>query len=135
MKASCRLAPGLNDCCESGRSSEDWLSGSVLGLAGIAGGIASLAFWWGATFGRLPYDSVLRLVLPSTTALVMSCQIVFGTFFLSILGVRRTRIAFTPAVSAEQDLRSRERESASGHAAASDSGLASCCPPARGTRC
>jgi hypothetical protein len=64
--------------------------GAVLGLAGIAGGIASLAFWWGATFGRLPYDTVLRLVLPSATALVMSCQIVFGTFFLSILDIRRS---------------------------------------------
>ena len=94
--------------------------GVVLGLAGIAGGIASLAFWWGATFGRLPYDSVLRLVLPSTTALVLSCQIVFGTFFLSILGVRRSRSAFTPAAPGEQDLRSRERESAPGHGAASD---------------
>lgn len=94
--------------------------GVVLGLAGIAGGIASLAFWWGATFGRLPYDSVLRLVLPSTTALVLSCQIVFGTFFLSILGVRRSRSALTPAAPGEQDLRSRERASAPGHSAASD---------------
>jgi Glycosyl transferase family 2 len=64
--------------------------GAVLGLAGIAGGIASLDFWYGFTFGRLPYDTVLRLVLPSTTALVMSCQIIFGTFFLSILDVRRS---------------------------------------------
>jgi hypothetical protein len=40
--------------------------------------------------GRLPYDSVLRLVLPSVTALIMSCQLIFGTFFLSILGIRRS---------------------------------------------
>jgi hypothetical protein len=64
--------------------------GAVLGLAGIAGGVASLTFWYGYTFGRLPYDTVLRLVLPSTTALVMSCQIIFGTFFLSILDVRHS---------------------------------------------
>jgi Glycosyl transferase family 2 len=93
--------------------------GAVLGLAGIAGGIASLAFWWGATFGRLPYDSVLRLVLPSTTALIMSCQIVFGTFFLSILGVRRSRHAFTAEAAAEQDLPLGESLPAEGQADAS----------------
>jgi hypothetical protein len=64
--------------------------GAALGLAGLAGGIASLALWSGYTFGRLPYDSALRLVLPSATALVMSCQLVLGTFFLGILGIRRS---------------------------------------------
>jgi hypothetical protein len=64
--------------------------GAVLGLAGLAGSVASLIIWRNATFGRLPYDSVLRLVLPSATALVMSCQLIFGSFFLSILGVRRS---------------------------------------------
>ncbi len=65
-------------------------SGAVLGLAGFAGGIASLVTWSGYAFGRLPYDSVLRVVLPSATALVLSCQLVLGTFFLSILGIRRS---------------------------------------------
>jgi hypothetical protein len=64
--------------------------GGALGLGGLAGGIASLVIWSGYTFGRLPYDSVLRLVLPSATALVLSCQLVLGTFFLSILGIRRS---------------------------------------------
>jgi hypothetical protein len=66
------------------------IAGVVLGLLGLSGGIASLVIWSGTTFGRLPYDSVLRLVLPAATALVMSCQLVFGTFFLSILGIRRS---------------------------------------------
>jgi hypothetical protein len=82
--------------------------GAVLGLAGIGGGIASLAFWWGATFGRLPYDTVLRLVLPSATALAMSCQIVFGTFFLSILDIRHSRRWPGAHPPAEQGLRSGE---------------------------
>jgi hypothetical protein len=80
--------------------------GAVLGLAGIAGGIASLAFWWGAAFGRLPYDTVLRLVLPSATALVMSCQIVFGTFFLSILDIHRSRRGPGTHPAAEQGMTS-----------------------------
>jgi Glycosyl transferase family 2 len=82
--------------------------GAVLGLAGIAGGIASLALWWGATFGRLPYDTVLRLVLPSTTALVLSCQIVFGTFFLSILDVRRSHRGLGADAPVEQGMPSDE---------------------------
>jgi hypothetical protein len=82
--------------------------GALLGLAGIAGGIASLAFWWGATFGRLPYDTVLRLVLPSATALVMSCQIVFGTFFLSILDIRRSHRGPGPNAPAGQGMPSYE---------------------------
>jgi Glycosyl transferase family 2 len=66
--------------------------GALLGLAGVAGGVVSLIAWYGVSFGRLPYDSVLRLVLPSSTALVMSCQIIFGTFFVSILGIRRSPV-------------------------------------------
>ncbi|HUA42335.1 MAG TPA: glycosyltransferase family 2 protein [Streptosporangiaceae bacterium] len=76
--------------------------GAVLGLAGIAGGIASLDFWYGFTFGRLPYDTVLRLVIPSTTALVISSQIIFGTFFLSILDVRRSDRRLGVAATDEQ---------------------------------
>ena len=67
--------------------------GALLGLAGLIGSIVSLVIWRNATFGRLPYDSVLRLVIPSATALVMSCQLIFASFFLSILGVRRSHHA------------------------------------------
>jgi len=81
--------------------------GTVLGLAGLAGGVASLVAWWGVAFGHLPYDSVLRLVLPSATALVTSCQLVLGTFFLSILGIRR---AGHEAVVAQNRKHSQGRE-------------------------
>jgi hypothetical protein len=63
--------------------------GGVVGLAGLSGVITAFVLWSGATFGRLPYESALREVLPSLTALVVSCQLVLGTFFLSILSVRR----------------------------------------------
>jgi glycosyltransferase involved in cell wall biosynthesis len=63
---------------------------AVLGLAGVAGSIAAFVTWSGDTFGHLPYDSALRVVLPSATALVLSCQLLFGTFFLSILSMRRS---------------------------------------------
>lgn len=85
--------------------------GAALGLAGVAGGIASLTIWSGVAFGRLPYDSVLRVVLPSATALVTSCQLVLGTFFLSILGIRRSPYPLGQGIAGE-GWRQRERDTA-----------------------
>jgi hypothetical protein len=67
------------------------LAGGVLAVAGIIGVVFSFFYWHGAKFGSLNYDHALRLVVPSVTALMISCQIILGTFFLSILGIRRTR--------------------------------------------
>ena len=64
--------------------------GATLAVAGLAGLITSVAIWSGATFGELPYESVLRIVIPSATAFITSCQIILGTFFISILGIRTT---------------------------------------------
>jgi Glycosyl transferase family 2 len=83
--------------------------GTLLGLIGISGGIAAFVLWSGTTFGNLPYESALRVVLPSLTALILSCQVVLGTFFLSILSMRRSGHQLAqgvddvrPAVSREQ---------------------------------
>lgn len=65
------------------------LAGVVLGLIGVFGLVASLAKWRVAGFGTLGYNDSLRLVLPSVTALTASCQLIFGSFFMSILGIRR----------------------------------------------
>lgn len=64
--------------------------GTASGMAAIAGGIASLVIWSGASFGYVPYDSVLRLVLPSAIPFVTSCQLVLGAFFLIIHGMRQS---------------------------------------------
>jgi len=63
------------------------LAGGLLAVAGIIGLAASLAQWHGARFGHLNYDNALRVVVPSVTALILSCQMILGTFFLSILGI------------------------------------------------
>jgi hypothetical protein len=63
--------------------------GAVLGLAGITGCLVAFAHWSGAPLGRNDYDEILRVVLPSVTALVISCQLLLGTFFFSILSIRR----------------------------------------------
>jgi hypothetical protein len=67
------------------------LAGAAVGLAGLVGLIFSLTYWQGHAFGHLNYEHALRLMVPSVTALVLSCQIILGTFFLSILGIKQTR--------------------------------------------
>jgi Glycosyl transferase family 2 len=67
------------------------LTGAVVGLAGLVGLVFSLTYWQGHAFGHLNYEHALRLMIPSVTALVLSCQLILGTFFLSILGIKQTR--------------------------------------------
>jgi hypothetical protein len=65
--------------------------GGVLAVAGLFGLVMSLAYWHGSGFGQLDFNHALRIMVPSVTALMISCQVILGTFFLSILGIRRTR--------------------------------------------
>ena len=67
------------------------LTGALVGVAGLVGLIFSLTYWQGHAFGHLNYEHALRLMVPSVTALVLSCQLILGTFFLSILGIKQTR--------------------------------------------
>jgi glycosyltransferase involved in cell wall biosynthesis len=67
------------------------LAGLVIGIAGLVGLIFSLTYWQAKGFGHLNYEHALRLMVPSVTALVVSCQVILGTFFLSILGIKQTR--------------------------------------------
>jgi len=47
----------------------------------------------------LDYEHSLRLMIPSVTALIVSCQVILGTFFLSILGIKHTRHPVSVTVS------------------------------------
>jgi glycosyltransferase involved in cell wall biosynthesis len=76
LLAACTLERGL-------------LAGGLLASVGVAGLIAAFAHWHDARLGHLDYENVLRFVLPSMTALILSCQLILGTFFLSILGIHR----------------------------------------------
>jgi len=67
------------------------LLGLAIGIAGLVGLIFSLVYWGGSGFHNLNYEHELRLMIPSATALVLSCQLILGTFFLSILGIKQTR--------------------------------------------
>jgi hypothetical protein len=67
------------------------LVGAAVGAAGLVGLVFSLTYWQSHSFGHLNYEHALRLMVPSVTALVLCCQIILGTFFLSILGINQTR--------------------------------------------
>ena len=67
------------------------LLGAAIGVAGVVGLVVSLVYWRGQKFGQLDYEHALRLMIPSVTALIVSSQVILGTFFLSILGIKHTR--------------------------------------------
>lgn len=67
------------------------LLGLAIGLAGLGGLIFSIINWGGSGFHNLNYEHALRSMIPSATALIVSCQLILGTFYLSILGIKQTR--------------------------------------------
>lgn len=64
-------------------------AGAVLALAGLAGSAYALIVWERHAFGPLDISRTMRLVIPSVTSLVLGCQIILSSFFLSVLWVRR----------------------------------------------
>lgn len=68
-------------------------AGLVVGFAFLLLGLASstyaLIVWESHSFGPLQPTSMLRMIIPGGTALALGCQIVFSSFFLSILELER----------------------------------------------
>lgn len=67
--------------------------GLLLGLLVLASGIVFLIkgvlFWKAAGFGVIPYSEGLRKVIPSVTLTTAGVQIIFSSFFLSLLSLTR----------------------------------------------
>ncbi len=64
--------------------------GLLLIMAGLGGTIAAVTQWSSVSFRDLQPTQVLRLVIPSATSLALGCQIMLASFFLSVLGMKRT---------------------------------------------
>jgi glycosyltransferase involved in cell wall biosynthesis len=64
-------------------------AGLALLLAGLGGGAYSLGLWELASFGALNPEVTLRVVAPSATAMIVGLQLIFSSFFLGVLGLRR----------------------------------------------
>ena len=63
--------------------------GVLLIMLGIAGSVSALEQWGARGFGPLEPAVTLRTVLPSMLAFMLGSQIVFSSFFLSVLGLKR----------------------------------------------
>jgi glycosyltransferase involved in cell wall biosynthesis len=67
--------------------------GLVAGAATLTAGVIligrAILLWSAANFGGIPYAESLRIVIPGVTCVTVGTQIVFSSFFLSLLGLRR----------------------------------------------
>jgi len=66
--------------------------GIVLGVVVIVLGVGlllkGLLVWRAAGYGPLPYGENMRRLIPAVTLIVSGLQIVFGSFFMSVLGLK-----------------------------------------------
>jgi glycosyltransferase involved in cell wall biosynthesis len=65
------------------------LLGAALLLVGIAGSVFALSSWAQTSFGPLDPQTMLRIVMPAVFSLTLGAQVIFSSFLLSILGLRR----------------------------------------------
>src|SRR5262249_985348 len=66
--------------------------GLCLGVLILLTGMAllqwSLEIWRSAHFGALPYSENMRRLLPAVTLVVAGIQVIFSSFFMSVLGLK-----------------------------------------------
>jgi hypothetical protein len=65
--------------------------GMVLLLLGIAGAVYAFSSWEKRSFGSMDPVGTMRIVIPSATLLAIGTQIIFSSFFLSLLGLKRAK--------------------------------------------
>ena len=63
--------------------------GALLTLAGLITSIYAVSAWGTSHFGPLDYSHTMRLVIPASLLLTLGAQTIFGSFFMSVLGLRR----------------------------------------------
>jgi Glycosyl transferase family 2 len=67
------------------------LTGALVTAAGLLLATMSVLRWSSHQFGVLSPQEMLRWVIPAGTLLTLGCQIVLGSFFLSILGLKTSK--------------------------------------------
>ena len=63
--------------------------GAVLILLGLGGSVHAVRMWGETSFGPLEPTRTLRTILPAILSLMLGCQIVLSSFFMSVLGLKR----------------------------------------------
>jgi hypothetical protein len=65
------------------------MAGGFLALLGIGGSIYAVAIWEAKSFGSLNPGTMLRLIIPSVTAMTLGFETILASFFLSVLALHR----------------------------------------------
>jgi glycosyltransferase involved in cell wall biosynthesis len=81
--------PRLNQMFKYVKLETGLVLGALFVLLGAAGSIFAVSTWARSSFGPITSANILRLVLFSVFALILGPQVIFSSFFLSILGLRR----------------------------------------------
>ena len=63
--------------------------GAILILIGFGMSVYAVSSWGAHSFGDLEPTQILRIVIPSVTALMLGFEVVLSSFFLSVLGMKR----------------------------------------------
>jgi len=63
--------------------------GVVLVMVGLGIGISSVSAWAHTGYGPLPPVQMMRRTLPAMMCLMLGTEVCFGSFFLSLLGLKR----------------------------------------------
>ena len=63
--------------------------GASLVLLGFGMSLYAVGNWGSHGFGDLVPDQILRVVIPSVTALIIGFEVILSSFFLSVLGLKR----------------------------------------------
>lgn len=66
--------------------------GGLLTVGGLVGSVTAVASWNEVAYGPLDAGRTLRLVIPSVLCLMLGCETILASLFLSILGLRIRRM-------------------------------------------
>jgi glycosyltransferase involved in cell wall biosynthesis len=67
------------------------LTALALLVIGLGLGVYAVVQWTSEAFGPLSPTAVMRLAIPSGTAILLGFQIAYGAFFINVLGIRASR--------------------------------------------
>jgi len=63
--------------------------GFAMFVGGLLGAIVAVQVWRSTGYGPLDAAATMRVVIPSVTLMILGAQAIMGSFFLSVLGLRR----------------------------------------------
>lgn len=64
-------------------------AGAAIFLLGLSGFLGAVYLWKSAHFGPLDYSIAMRWVIPSVTLMASGCQIIFTSFLIGVINIRR----------------------------------------------